>query len=51
MRKWYGNNDYVVNWEDDGRELLNMKSEGYKVGSTNHIYKYIFNPGLLHGLI
>ena len=20
-RKWYGNHDYVVNWEDDGREL------------------------------
>ena len=46
FRKWYGNNDYVVNWEDDGRELLNMKSEGYKVGSTNHNLQYIFNPGV-----
>jgi len=21
FRKWYGNNNYVINWEDDGREL------------------------------
>ncbi len=21
FRKWYGNNDYVVNWEDDGDDI------------------------------
>ncbi len=25
-RKWYGNFDYVVNWEDDGREIRNCSS-------------------------
>lgn len=25
-RKWYGNNDYVVNWENDGYELKNSKA-------------------------
>lgn len=25
FRKWYGNNDYVVNWYDDGIELRNNK--------------------------
>ena len=25
-RKWYGNNDYVVNWQYDGMELRNFKS-------------------------
>lgn len=25
FRKWYGNNDYVVNWEDDGIELREFK--------------------------
>ena len=25
FRKWYGNNDYVVNWEDDGIELRGFK--------------------------
>ena len=24
-RKWYGNNDYVVNWYDDGKELRDFK--------------------------
>lgn len=24
-RRWYGNNEYVVNWEDNGAELLNDK--------------------------
>ncbi|MGE6596391.1 BREX-1 system adenine-specific DNA-methyltransferase PglX [Bacillus proteolyticus] len=43
-RKWYGNNEYVVNWENDGQELLNMKGNGYKVGSTNHNLDYIFKP-------
>ena len=45
-RKWYGNLDWVVNWENDGRELLNMKNEGYKVGSTNHNLDYIFKPAV-----
>lgn len=22
-RKWYGNNDYVVNWENNGKEIIN----------------------------
>lgn len=25
FRKWYGNNDYVVNWQYDGAELRNFK--------------------------
>lgn len=26
FRKWYGNNDYVINWENDGSELKNFKN-------------------------
>jgi type II restriction/modification system DNA methylase subunit YeeA len=26
FRKWYGNNDYVVNWQDDGREMKDFTS-------------------------
>jgi hypothetical protein len=44
FRKWGGNIEYVVNWENDGKELLNLKSEGYKVGSTNHNFEFIFKP-------
>ena len=44
FRRWYGNQDFVVNWENDGYQLLHMQEEGYKVGSTNHNLEYIFKP-------
>ncbi len=47
FRKWYGNNEAVVNWENDGQELLNMQSEGYKVGSTNHNLEFIFDSAVV----
>jgi len=27
FRKWYGNNEHVVNWEDDGRELFGNRPQ------------------------
>lgn len=44
FKKWSGNFIHVVNWLNDGYELLNMKNEGYKVGSTNHNLDFIFKP-------
>lgn len=35
-----------MNWENDGYELLNMKGNGYKVGSTNHNLDHIFVPAI-----
>ena len=29
-RKWYGNNEYVVNWKNDGEEIKNVVKEKYK---------------------
>ena len=29
FRRWYGNNDYVVNWENDGEKLKKYVSERY----------------------
>ena len=46
FRRWYGNVESVVNWENDGTELLNMKGNGYKVGSTNHNLEFIFKPAV-----
>jgi very-short-patch-repair endonuclease/type II restriction/modification system DNA methylase subunit YeeA len=46
FRRWSGNQEFVVNWENDGFELLHMKEEGYKVGSTNHNLEFIFNPAI-----
>ena len=33
FRKWYGNNDYVVNWENDGFLIRHFKNEKGKVRS------------------
>jgi type II restriction/modification system DNA methylase subunit YeeA len=46
FRRWSGNMEHVVNWENDGHELLHMKDEGYKTGSTNHNLDYIFKPAI-----
>ena len=51
FRLWYGNHDWVVNWKNDGYDLMNMQKEGYKVGSTNHNLSYIFKPSLIFSKI
>ena len=33
FRKWYGNNDYVVNWENDGFEIKHFTNENGKLRS------------------
>ena len=47
FRKWYGNLEAVVNWENDGYELLHMQEEGYPNGSTNHNLDFIFNEAIV----
>ncbi len=29
FRKWYGNNEYVVNWENDGKEIKDYVNKKY----------------------
>ena len=46
-RKWYGNLEYVVNWENDGQEIQNFRDEKTgRVRSHNYNLDYIFKPGL-----
>lgn len=46
-RKWYGNLDYVVNWERDGFEIQNFKDETTgKIRSHNYNLDYIFKEGV-----
>lgn len=42
FRKWYGNNDYVVNWKNNGFEIRNFKDSNGKVRSVvrNPIYYF-----------
>ncbi|MBX8801523.1 BREX-1 system adenine-specific DNA-methyltransferase PglX [Ochrobactrum sp. MR28] len=39
-RKWYGNNEYVINWQDNGRDVKNY------AGSFVRGEKYYFLPGV-----
>lgn len=44
-RKWYGNNEYVINWENDGLAIKNEK------GSTIRNEDYYFREGVTWGKI
>lgn len=51
-RKWYGNNYYVVNWENDGKEVLAFAKKIY--GSPTRTIKninYYFLPSVTWGMI
>ena len=46
-RKWYGNNDYVVDWEDDGYRIRNNRDEKTgRIRSHNYNGDYAFKKGL-----
>ena len=50
-RKWYGNNEYVVNWYNDGFEIkentkLNYPSLGDNLGWKISNESYYFKPGI-----
>lgn len=46
FRKWYGNNGYVVDWENDGERIRSFVDEKGKVRSHNYNLEYIFKPGV-----
>jgi len=46
-RKWYGNYDDVVNWENDGERLQTELHEGgHRIRAVNLNLEFIFNAGL-----
>ena len=46
FRKWYGNFENIVNWKNDGFEILNFKDSNGKIRSHNYNLEFIFNEGL-----
>ncbi len=46
FRKWYGNNDYLVNWENDGREIRNLRNKNGRLLSRPQNMDYYFLPGI-----
>src|SRR5699024_9402853 len=46
FRKWYGNNDYLINWENDGHEIRNFKNSQGKQRSVIRNPKYFFKESI-----
>ena len=46
FRRWYGNRNYVVNWENDGEEIKNFKDEHGKIRSRPQNTAYYFRQGI-----
>ncbi len=51
FRKWYGNNDYIVNWENDGYEIKNFKDDKGKLKSRPQNLEYCFKKSVTWSLI
>jgi hypothetical protein len=45
-RRWYGNNDFVVNWKDDGEEIRNFRTPTGRLRSRPQNMDYYFRPGV-----
>ena len=45
-RKWYGNNYFVVDWENDGHNIRNFKNNTGKIRSHNYNLDFIFKKGI-----
>ena len=46
FRKWYGNHEYVVNWQTDGVEIRNFKDSNGKLRSRPQNIEYYFRPSI-----
>lgn len=45
-RKWYGNNDYVLDWENDGEALRNFRDDSGKLKSRPQNLDFSFRPSI-----
>lgn len=46
FRKWYGNNEYVVNWENDGFFMRKLKDNTGKIPAHAFNLEYIFKENI-----
>lgn len=46
FRRWYGNHEYVLNWEDDGWEVKNFKDEDGRLRSRPQNTGLFFRSGI-----
>ena len=50
-RQWYGNYDYIVNWENDGKEIRNFTDSNGKLRSRPQNTNYYFKEAITWPLI
>ena len=46
FRRWYGNNDYVLNWHSDGDAVINCRDENGRLKSRPQNRDYYFRKGI-----
>ena len=46
FRRWYGNNDYVVDWENNGFSLRNFKDESGRLRSVLRNTQFYFREAI-----
>lgn len=46
FRRWYGNYDYIVNWENDGQEIRNFVDNNGKVRSRPQNTEFYFKESI-----
>lgn len=51
FRKWYGNNEHVVNWDKNGYEIRNIKDEKGKVRSRVQNENFYFLEAISWGFL
>lgn len=50
-RKWYGNQEYVVNWSNEGEEIKNFKDDKGKLRSRPQNISFYFKESLTWSLL
>jgi type II restriction/modification system DNA methylase subunit YeeA len=50
-RKWSGNFEHVINWENDGERIRNFKDERGKLRSRPQNLSFSFLPGITYNII
>lgn len=46
FRRWYGNNDYVLNWKNDGYSIINCRDENGRQKSRPQNREFYFKSGI-----
>lgn len=50
FRRWYGNNEYVLNWEEDGKEIKKLHERGV-ISATLRNLDFFFKEGITYTYI